>query len=225
MECVLFGVGSSYVYEVHETLLRLGWTVRGLVANLPDAPRPETIGPVTDAADIPAAWLDLAVVLPLITPGHRQRLEQEARRAGFRSFPALVDPTTVVARSAVVGEGAAVNAAGVIGANSRLGRGALVNRSVSVGHDVVLDDYSTLGPACVLNGHVRVLTGAFVGAGAVVLPGVSVGANAVVGAGAVVVRDVPAHTVVVGNPASVTRSDNPGYNGVSVDIGGLGVRA
>ncbi len=41
----------------------------------------------------------------------------------------------------------------------------------------------------------------WIGAGATVLPGLSIGAGAVVGAGSVVTRDVPADTVVAGNPA------------------------
>jgi maltose O-acetyltransferase len=47
---------------------------------------------------------------------------------------------------------------------------------------------------------------AWLGGGAIVLPGVTVGAGAVVAAGAVVTRDVPSRTVVAGNPARVVRS-------------------
>jgi acetyltransferase-like isoleucine patch superfamily enzyme len=52
-----------------------------------------------------------------------------------------------------------------------------------------------------------------VGAGAVLLPGVTIGAGALVGAGAVVVKDVPAHAVVLGNPARVVGDvrDRPAY--------------
>jgi maltose O-acetyltransferase len=46
---------------------------------------------------------------------------------------------------------------------------------------------------------------AWIGGAAILLPGVRIGRNAVVGAGAVVTRDVPADTVVVGNPARVIR--------------------
>lgn len=43
--------------------------------------------------------------------------------------------------------------------------------------------------------------GAWIGAGAIVLPGVSIGASAVVGAGSVVTKDVPEGCKVVGSPA------------------------
>ncbi|MFC2099249.1 sugar O-acetyltransferase [Candidatus Bipolaricaulota bacterium] len=46
---------------------------------------------------------------------------------------------------------------------------------------------------------------AWIGGGAIILPGVTIGRNAVVGAGAVVSRSVPANVVVAGNPAGVIR--------------------
>lgn len=42
---------------------------------------------------------------------------------------------------------------------------------------------------------------AWVGGGAILLPGVNIGEGAIVAAGAVVTRDVPAHTTAGGNPA------------------------
>ena len=45
--------------------------------------------------------------------------------------------------------------------------------------------------------------GCSIGANATILPGVTVGEGSMVGAGAVVTRDVPAHAVVVGNPAHI----------------------
>lgn len=47
---------------------------------------------------------------------------------------------------------------------------------------------------------------AWIGAGAVILPGVTIGEGAVVAAGAVVTKDVAARTIVAGNPARPLRS-------------------
>ena len=48
--------------------------------------------------------------------------------------------------------------------------------------------------------------GASIGTSATILGGVQIGARAIVGAGAVVTKDVPADTVVAGNPARVIRT-------------------
>ena len=47
--------------------------------------------------------------------------------------------------------------------------------------------------------------GAWIGAGATVLPGICIGAYSIVGAAAVVTEDVPDYAVAVGNPARVVR--------------------
>lgn len=52
---------------------------------------------------------------------------------------------------------------------------------------------------------VTVRRGAYVGFGAIVLPGVTIGEEAVVGAGAIVTRDVPPRSLVLGQPGRVVR--------------------
>jgi acetyltransferase-like isoleucine patch superfamily enzyme len=51
----------------------------------------------------------------------------------------------------------------------------------------------------------RVKRGASIGSGATLLCGVTVGERALVGAGSVVTKDVPAFTVVAGNPARIIK--------------------
>lgn len=51
----------------------------------------------------------------------------------------------------------------------------------------------------------------WIGAGAMLLPGVTIGANSVIGAGSVVTKDVPAHSVAVGNPARVIKTIDPDH--------------
>jgi maltose O-acetyltransferase len=63
-----------------------------------------------------------------------------------------------------------------------------------------------------IRGSITVGPDAWVGTGAVVLPGISIGEGAVVGANAVVTRDVPAYTVVAGVPAHRLRTVKVPWN-------------
>jgi acetyltransferase-like isoleucine patch superfamily enzyme len=47
--------------------------------------------------------------------------------------------------------------------------------------------------------------GASIGSGAVILSNVTIGENAIIGAGSVVTKDVPANSIVTGNPARFIR--------------------
>ena len=54
--------------------------------------------------------------------------------------------------------------------------------------------------------EILIKKGAWIGAGASILPGVTIGKYAIIGAGAIVTKDVPDYTVVVGSPARVVRT-------------------
>lgn len=45
----------------------------------------------------------------------------------------------------------------------------------------------------------------WIGADVTILPGVTIGANTVIGARSVITKDIPAHTIAVGNPCQVLR--------------------
>lgn len=97
-----------------------------------------------------------------------------------------------------------------------LGDGVKVKNNVALYAGVECEDDVFLGPNCVFTNVInprsfiqrknefrktRVCKGATIGANATVICGNKIGEYAMVGAGAVVTKEVPAYTVVVGNPA------------------------
>jgi acetyltransferase-like isoleucine patch superfamily enzyme len=84
-----------------------------------------------------------------------------------------------------------------IGKEVLFGPGAIVWSS---GHKFDSPTGPVLGQGLTF-GPIEIRGGAWIGAGAIVLPGVTVGEGAVVGAGSVVTSDVEAYVIVAGNPA------------------------
>jgi acetyltransferase-like isoleucine patch superfamily enzyme len=103
-----------------------------------------------------------------------------------------------------------------ISSHSFICEGVTIEDNVFIGHGVMFTN-DRFPRATTADGalqtdadwHVErtiVKKGASIGSGATILCNVTVGERAIVGAGAVVTRDVPADTVVAGNPARVLRS-------------------
>lgn len=114
---------------------------------------------------------------------------------------------TVQHFSAVMGlecelrEGAQIMAGVVLQNRVQISENAVVNTRASIDHDCVIGAHAFISPGAVLCGEVNVEEAAFIGAGAIILPGIRVEKNAVIGAGSVVTRNVPAGSLMVGNPA------------------------
>lgn len=101
-----------------------------------------------------------------------------------------------------------------IGYNVKISRRAVLDYSRNPKGIHIGDNTIITGNVIVLaHDHVRgIITDTyigehcFVGGGAIIMPGIRIGNHVIVGAGSVVTKDVPDHSVVVGNPARIIRT-------------------
>ncbi|MDO4638087.1 MAG: acetyltransferase [Lautropia sp.] len=105
-----------------------------------------------------------------------------------------------------LGEGSILCTRTVLTSDIRIGRFFHGNIFSYVSHDCVLGDFVTFAPNVHCNGTIHIHDHAYIGAGATIRQGTHekplvIGEGAIVGMGAVVIRDVPAYTTVIGNPA------------------------
>jgi sugar O-acyltransferase (sialic acid O-acetyltransferase NeuD family) len=158
------------------------------------------------APDVAASrFADARVVAAIGNPAARADVMGRAVARGLRPAT-LVHPRVERSRWITVGAGAVICAGNILTTNIVIGDYVQINLDCTVGHDVTLDDLSTLAPGVHVSGCVRIGKRAYVGTGATIINGtldepLIVGDDAVVGAGACVTRSVEPGITVVGVPA------------------------
>jgi acetyltransferase-like isoleucine patch superfamily enzyme len=148
------------------------------------------------------------------------------------STGAIVFAGAKIGKRVIVGDQACIRERVTIGDDVVIGRGVLIENDTTIGAgskiqaNAYITNYSTVEEQVFIAPGVlttndnfmgrterrhalmqgpTIRRGARVGGGAVLCPAVEIGEEAYVGAGAVVIKDVPARTVVVGNPARILR--------------------
>jgi acetyltransferase-like isoleucine patch superfamily enzyme len=139
---------------------------------------------------------------------------------GGRPWPRIENKGRLTAENIGLWNGVRIE----VGRNGHLsiGTGTYLNRNATV----VCDEHVSIGRNCAISWDVVILDtdqhereglgpstapvviedDVWIGCRTIVLKGVTIGRGAVVGAGSIVTRDVPAGTLVVGQPARVVRS-------------------
>ena len=93
----------------------------------------------------------------------------------------------------------------IIGDNTIIGSGCLITDTDS--HPILAAERNLPDwPKYTKSKPITIGKNVFIGARSIVLKGVAIGDGAVVGAGSVVTKDVPANTIVAGNPARVIKT-------------------
>ena len=127
-----------------------------------------------------------------------------------------------------IGDNTKIGAFVEIQKNARIGRNCKISSHTFICEGVTIEDNSFIGhsvtfvndsyPRATASGgqlqtekdwkveKTLVKKGASIGSGATILSNIVIGENAIIGAGSVVTKDVPANSIVVGNPAKVLRT-------------------
>jgi sugar O-acyltransferase (sialic acid O-acetyltransferase NeuD family) len=145
------------------------------------------------------------IVTAVGAPKTRLKLVEKAVLAGFE-FETIIHPRVERSEWVEIGLGTVICAGNILTVNITLGQHVQINLDCTIGHDVKMDDYTTLAPGVHVSGWVHFGKRVYVGTGAVIINGskdkpIIIGDDAIVGAGGCVTKSVPANTTVVGVPA------------------------
>jgi sugar O-acyltransferase (sialic acid O-acetyltransferase NeuD family) len=126
--------------------------------------------------------------------------------------PTLIHPSVICGRNVKFGTGSIICASNVITVDIKFGEHVILNLDCTVGHDAVIEDFSTIAPGSRISGNVHIGEGTDVGTGSSIIQGIQVGAWSVLGAGAVVSKNIPSNVTAVGIPARPVKEREIGWH-------------
>ena len=208
---VIFGAGGLG-REVLLLLRQLNdaqstWDIRGFYDDeVPTTPTVAGFPYLGNSTALNATTEPLAVVVAVGNPAGRAAVVAQLDSPQL-SFPVIVHPGVALQpyQNITFGEGCVIQQDVKLMTDLTLGRFVFVNVGSIVGHDAVLEDFCSLMAHVDVGGGALFGTGCYCGTKATVIQGVRIGAHSILGAGAVAVRDIPAHSTVVGVPAVVIK--------------------
>lgn len=126
------------------------------------------------------------------------------------SFPTIIHPSAIVGDRKLVeiGDGCIICASVIITTNIKIKDFVTLNLQCTVGHDTIIDSYSSFMPSCNISGEVHIGEGVYCGTGVKIINQTDIGEHSIIGAGAVVAKSIPAYCTAVGVPAKPIKFHN-----------------
>ncbi|MGL4672997.1 acetyltransferase [Cetobacterium sp.] len=121
-------------------------------------------------------------------------------------FPILIHPSVIASRFLKIGEGSIICAGNILTTNITLGKHNIINLDCTIGHDAILEDYTTVLPSSNISGNVTIGQKTTIGTGTAIIQGMTIGKDCMVGAGSVVNKCIPNYSTAVGVPARIIKT-------------------
>jgi sugar O-acyltransferase (sialic acid O-acetyltransferase NeuD family) len=136
----------------------------------------------------------------------RQMAERISRVVPNFMFVSVIHPSATIGRGVKIGQGSVVMPGAIVNANARIADHCILNTRASLGHDRVMENYSSLAPGVCTGGNIHLGRGSAISLGSKVIENVRIGSESIIGAGSLVLRNIPELVLAFGNPAEIIRS-------------------
>ena len=143
---------------------------------------------------------NINVVIAIGNPIIRKKIYDKLSQSNMINFPNIIAKDVRISNTNQLGIGNIICTHNVLTTNITLGNFNHINLSCTVGHDAIIEDFSTVYPGVNISGNTRIKSFVEVGTGTKIIQGKTINENIIIGAGSVVVKDLKDTGTYVGIP-------------------------
>jgi len=121
------------------------------------------------------------------------------------NFITVIHPTAIIGKNVIIGRGTLVMAGVVVNSDSVIGEFCLLKMQSSLGHEGIMEDFSSLSFGVITGGNLKLGTFSNISFSTSVIENIKIGAHSFIGAGSLVLNNIPSFTVAFGIPAKKNR--------------------
>lgn len=122
-------------------------------------------------------------------------------------FAKLIHPHNYINPSTQIGEGTIIFAGVIVYADSQIKENVVLSEYSSVSHDSYVGSHSVIMEKVTMGGHGIIEDRVLIKANSVMKETVIIGSDAIIECGSVIFKDVEKGTLVLGNPARISRKE------------------
>lgn len=148
---------------------------------------------------------EIAVAVAIANPSFKSAIVQKLKQNNSILFPSFIHPRAWLGKKVTYQEGCIIYPGVTINYETRIGRFATINMNAAIGHNCLLEDYTTVSPGVSCGGFTCLGEQGFMGINSCTLQSVNIGKKSIIGGGAVVINNVPDGVTVVGNPGKIIK--------------------
>ena len=93
----------------------------------------------------------------------------------------------------------------VLSYNVTIGKNVWIDTHALVGHDVVINDFTSIMPSSIISGRCEIGKKCILGAGSIIHQGTKIGDESLVGIGTTIMKDIPNKTSVIEFPRNIEK--------------------
>ena len=139
-------------------------------------------------------------VFPAAGDNARRKEQMDTIQNSGWPIATLIAPTATIGAGSAINQGSFIGHHAHIGPMAKVGAGCIVNTSAVIEHECIVGEFTHISVNSTIAGRSKIGNFVMVGAGAIVIDGVNIADGVIIGAGAVVKKSILEMGVYVGVP-------------------------